>query len=104
MAIKRKKGRNKRQFPNRNAVKGGTTRLINPRISAKSDEPAGLSENGLGMLRPDSKSLHLPDALIEASGARHEGSAQGRLMLLIVIMAVVFISIITWFVSNMPEK
>ncbi|MCI0659558.1 MAG: hypothetical protein L0220_00635 [Acidobacteria bacterium] len=104
MAIKHKKGRNKRQFHNRNAVKGGTTRLIKPRISATADEPAGLSGNGLGMLRPDNQGLHLPGALIEASGARHEGSAPGRFMVLIVSVAVIFISIITWFVSDMPER
>jgi len=104
MAIKHKKGRNKRQFHNRNAVKGGTTRLINPKISGASEESACLSGNGLGMLRHETRSMQLPGALIEASGARHEGSAPGRFMILIVTIAVIFISIITWFVSEMPEK
>src|SRR5262245_30848513 len=102
MAIKRKKGHSKQRLLNRNAVKGGTTRLIKPRISATADEHSGISGNCLGM--NGTENLQLPDALIEASGDRHDGSAPGRFMLVIVAIAVVFISIITWFVSGMPEK
>jgi|SRR5262245_6674838 len=104
MAIKHKKGRSKRRFPNPNAVKGGTTRLISPRNPATSEETGGASGNGLGCLSTDTRSLHLPDALIEATGNRHEGPAPGRFMLMIVSIAVIFIAIITWFVSHMPEK
>jgi hypothetical protein len=104
MAIKQKKGRSKRRFYNRNAVKGGTTRLISRSVAATSDEAAVSLVNGLGTLPSDTKDLHLPGALIEASGSHNDGSTPGRFMLLIVSIAVIFIAIITWFVSEMPEK
>jgi hypothetical protein len=104
MVIKQKKSRNKRRFYNRNAVKGGTTRLISPRVAATSDEAAEAFVNGLGTLPSETRDLHLPGALIEASGSRNDGAAPGRFMLLIVSIVVIFIAIITWFVSEMPEK
>jgi hypothetical protein len=102
MANRRKKDRSKRRLDNRNAVKGGTTRLSTPRVKATSETAKGASGNGLWTLRQDTKGMHLPDALIEATGA--ERSAPGSFMLLIVALAVIFIATITWFVSNMPEK
>jgi hypothetical protein len=101
MANKRKKDRSKRRFDNRNAVKGGTTRLSRPRATATSEKTIAASGNGL---RQDTRGMQFSDALIEATGAGNEKSAPGRFMLLIVTLAVIFIAIITWFVSDMPEK
>ena len=97
MAVKSNKhAKGKRRRP-RHAVKGGTTRLINPALTA----PSG---NGAGILRPDTAEMRLPDALIEASDNSERKLMPGNVTLTITILAITFIAIITWFVSQMPEK
>lgn len=75
----------------RHAVKGGTTRLA----------PAVNEE---GIIRPNTGNLRLPDALIEASDNKERTMMPGKVILTITALALIFIAIITWFVSEMPEK
>jgi len=92
MKMKRTK-RKLRQF-----VKGGTTRLINPdRVREKPE----ISENGI--LRQNTGVLRLPDALVEASDAQSANLLPGPIMITISIIAIIFISIIAWFVARMPD-
>jgi hypothetical protein len=59
--------------------------------------------NGSGIIRPSTGDLHLP-ADIEAIGEGQQTNSPARIMLVIVMLAVIFISIVTYFVSQMPEK
>jgi hypothetical protein len=45
-----------------------------------------------------------PDAPKEADDVRGSALLPGRIMLTITILALIFITIITWFVSRMPAK
>jgi hypothetical protein len=46
----------------------------------------------------------LPEALAEAGEADSSSFKPGRVMSVITILAIIFIAIIAWFVSQMPEK
>jgi hypothetical protein len=85
------------------AVKGGTLRLRKePQAApapASTEEPARA-----GVLRFDSEGWRLPEALAEAGETESDGVRPGRVVSAIAILAVVFIAIIAWFVSQMPEK
>jgi hypothetical protein len=59
--------------------------------------------NGSGIIRPDTNDLHIPSG-IEAIGEGEQADGPPRIMLVIVTLALIFISIITYFVSNMPPK
>ena len=59
--------------------------------------------NGSGIIRPNTNDLHLP-ADIEAIGEGEQTNSPPRVMLVIVMLALIFISIITYFVSQMPNK
>jgi hypothetical protein len=55
-------------------------------------------------MRFDSEEWRLPEALAEAGETGSNGIRSGRAVLVITILAVVFIAIMTWFVSQLPEK
>jgi hypothetical protein len=46
----------------------------------------------------------LPGALAEAADAEDSALIPGRFMLTIITLGIIFIAIITWFVSQMPDK
>jgi hypothetical protein len=56
------------------------------------------------VLRFDAAHLHLPEALAEAGENEPDGMALGRVVIIIAGLAMVFIAIVVWFVSQMPEK
>jgi hypothetical protein len=55
-------------------------------------------------MRLDSGELRLPEALAEAGETESNGLLPGRVVSVIAILAIVFIAIMAWFVSQMPEK
>jgi hypothetical protein len=68
-------------------------------------EPQAAAENHhAGVLRFDPEGSRLPEALAEASETGSTDFMPGRVMLVITILAIVFIAIMAWFVSQMPEK
>lgn len=68
-------------------------------------EPEAAAENHhAGILRFGSEGWRLPEALAEASETGPTDFMPGRVMLVITILAIGFIAIIAWFVSQMPEK
>lgn len=98
----------------RRVISGGTTRLLKPgatktapaqnEISASPDESSHLSvpdNDASGVLRL-SKSSHLPTALAEASEQNNHGWWPSALVITIALLAILFIAIITWFISQMP--
>jgi hypothetical protein len=97
MAVKRNKRTRRGRSRLSHAVKGGTFRL------RKEPQPAAENPH-TGALRFDSEESRLPEALAEASETASTDFMPGRVMLVITILAVVFIAIITWFVSRMPQK
>src|SRR5262245_696027 len=85
------------------AVKGGTLRLRNEPQAATT--PDAVEEpHHAGILRPDSEEWRLPEALAEAGEADSSAFRPGRVMSVITVLAIVFIAIMAWFVSQMPEK
>jgi hypothetical protein len=80
-------------------VSGGPVRLTSTKKlhADPSLEFASRSlNNNLGILRPDAPK--------EADDVRGSALLPGRIMLTITILALIFITIITWFVSRMPAK
>jgi len=59
--------------------------------------------NGSGIIRPNTADLHMP-ANIEAIGEGEQTKSPARVMLVIVTLALIFISIVTYFISQMPNK
>src|SRR5919197_4522678 len=103
MAVKRNKRSRRVRLRLPQAVKGGTLRLRKePQASIATDD--SLNNHHAGVLRFDSEKWRLPEALIEAGEADSSSPRPGRLMLVISILAVAFIAIMAWFVSQMPEK
>ncbi len=91
----------KRMRRSHQAVRGGTTRLINPSLASP---PATNGNGGQGILRPNTGQLKLPDSLVEAGDNKPHKLMPGPFMLTIALLAVIFIAIIAWFVSQMPGK
>jgi hypothetical protein len=101
---KKPKGRRRRLH---HTVKGGLSRMRKKTDPVVSDQPASgatMHNDHAGVLRFDDQHLHLPEALAEAGENEGEGVMSGRVMLVITILAIVFIAVIAWFVSQMPEK
>ena len=87
------------------AVKGGPFRLRKRRraaVPAPSDN--GAAARSAGVLRYDSDGWRLPEGLAEAGETESNGVRSGRAVAIIAILAIVFIAIMAWFVSQMPEK
>ncbi|HMV87000.1 MAG TPA: hypothetical protein PKC13_28330 [Blastocatellia bacterium] len=92
----------------RRLVRGGTTRMQKPaapsseNASAKVlNQPANQIDEGV--LRLD-KSNHLPMALAEAGENGETDWKPGSLVIGITVGAIVFIGVITWFISQMPAR
>ena len=103
MAVKRDKRTKRRRRRLLQAVKGGTLRLRKePQASAAT--PATEEPPRAGVLRFDSEGWRLPEALAEAGETESNGLKPGWVVAGIAILAVVFIAIMAWFVSQMPEK
>ena len=105
MAVKRNKKTKSRRRRLLQAVKGGPLRL-RKRNRAAIPAPTG---NGAaacptGVLRFDQEGSRLPKGLAEAAETEPNGLMPGPVVLVIAILAIVFISIMAWFVSQMPEK
>ena len=105
MAIKRNKKTRGRRRRFLQAVKGGPFRLRKERHAA-TPAPAdnGAAARSGGVLRFDSDGWRLPEALAEASESDSTGPRAGWVVSVIAILAIIFISIMAWFVSQMPEK
>ncbi len=111
MAVKSKRRKSKRRAL-RKAVMGGLSRLRKgPRpVEEAPEEPPrdAAKTNGAGILRgPTTQALRLPPALAEVSEVEEEspnGWLPGPIVLIITGIAIVFISLLTWLVSQMPEK
>ena len=101
--MKRDKRAKRRRRRHLQAVKGGPLRLRKePQASAA---PAAAEEPpSAGVLRLDSEEWRLPEALVEAGETESNGLKPGLVVSAIAILAVVFIAIMAWFVSQMPEK
>lgn len=85
------------------AVKGGTLRRRKEPQAETAPEAASELQRA-GVMRFDSEEWSLPEALAEAGETESNGLLPGRVVSIIAILAVVFIAIIAWFVSQMPEK
>jgi hypothetical protein len=108
MALRRKRGKRDKDGTRRRrrflqAVKGGTLRLRKQPQAAAAPEDSE-KPRGAGILRFDSKGWRLPEALAEAGETESNGFMPGRVVSVIAILAIVFIAIIAWFVSQMPKK
>lgn len=108
MALKRKRGTHGKDGTRRRrrllqAVKGGTLRLRKePQAAATPDDVA--EPRRAGILRFDSKGWRLPEALAEAGETESNGLMPGRVVSVIAILAIIFIALMAWFVSQMPKK
>jgi hypothetical protein len=60
-------------------------------------------ENGSGIIRPNAADLHLP-ANLEAIGEGDQTDSPFSVMIVIITLALIFIAIVTYFVSQMPNK
>lgn len=103
MAVKRGKRTKRVRRRALQAVKGGMLRLRKkPQAEAAPDATAAPPR--AGSMRLDSEGLRLPEALAEAGEAESKGLIPGGAVSVIAILAIVFIAIMAWFVSQMPEK
>jgi len=59
--------------------------------------------NGAGIIRPNTGDLHMPSDLAE-SGHGQQAHGPPRVMLVIITLALIFIAIIAYLVSQMPKK
>src|SRR5438128_6983191 len=96
MAMRNQTEPRKRKRRPRQAVGGGTARLIRP------PEPSSPgASNGAGIIRPETGMLHLPSGLVEP-GEHRLIKRPSPVVMVIVGLALVFIAIITWFVAHEP--
>ena len=59
--------------------------------------------NGSGIMRPNTGDLHMPANLEETRDGQKTNSLP-RVLLVIIMLALIFISIISYFVAQMPKK
>lgn len=106
MAVKQKKLAQRLRKRLRKVVRGGTTRLRNtgPQLGPAAANDATPPVNNEGVLRLNNNQLRVPTALAEAGERHHDHWWPSTLVLVLTALAVAFISIITWFVAQMPTK
>jgi hypothetical protein len=86
-------------------VSGGPVRLASTKklqAAPSSDSASHSSNNNLGIMRSDAE--RSPKAVEGAGDEKPSALLPGRIMLTIMVLALIFIAIITWFVSRMPAK
>jgi hypothetical protein len=105
MAVKRGKKTRGRRRRLLQAVIGGPLRLrkLN-RAAIPAPTDNGAAARPAGVLRYDADGLRLPEGLAEAGEAESNDFRPGRVVWVIAILSIIFISIMAWFVSQMPEK
>jgi hypothetical protein len=97
------------------AVKGGLAKLVpftgENHLSAKHDaeqvklpESSQPANNNSGIIRQDAAAFRLPNALAEAGESEAHNWMPSRFVFFVVFMAIVFIAIVAWQVSQMPVK
>ena len=59
--------------------------------------------NAAGIIRPNTGDLHVPADFVE-TGDGQETNRLPRVILVIITLALIFIAIITYFVTRMPSK
>src|SRR5262245_3889488 len=100
MAVNRNKRMRRGRRRLLQAVKGGMHRLRKePQAAAAPDAEEGTSRAGI--LRFDSEGSRLPEALAEAGETGSNSIMPGQVVSVIAILAIVFIAIMAWFVSQM---
>ncbi len=107
MDVKRSKKPKSRRQRLRQAVKGGPFRLrkkVPAEVAGPPDGDATPRNKNAGILRFEAQKWRLPEALAEAGETEREGLAPGRVVIVIATLAILFIAIIAWFVSQMPNK
>ncbi|HQR33432.1 MAG TPA: hypothetical protein PLK30_11890 [Blastocatellia bacterium] len=93
------------------AVKGGLAKLValtgetpSKRDLQQISAPAENHNNDSGILRQDTTAFRLPNALAEAGEGEHHHWMPSGFVFLVVGLAIVFIAIVAWQVSQMPPK
>jgi len=105
MAVKRDKRTRGRRRRLLQAVIGGPFRLRKRnRAAIPAPTDNGAAARPAGVLRYDSDGWRLPEGLAEAGETESNGLKPGRVVLVIAVLTIIFISIMAWFVSQMPEK
>jgi hypothetical protein len=66
-------------------------------------QPPAPQGNGAGIIRPDTGALKLPSGFGEL-GQQESSGDSARIVLVIAVLAITFIIIIAYFVSQMPPK
>lgn len=92
------------------AVKGGLAKLVALTGDSESKPdpkpipplPQESPFNDSGILRQDAAAFRLPHALAEASEREQHDWMPSGFVILVVVMAILFIAIIAWQVSEMP--
>ncbi len=93
------------------AVKGGLAKLValtgDPEAKRDSGPIPPLPQdpspfNDSGILRQDIAAFRLPHALAEASEREQHDWMPSGFVILVVVLAILFIAIIAWHVSEMP--
>lgn len=92
------------------AVKGGLAKLVALAgetnaitDSGPTNTPPLKSDNGnSGILRQDAAAFRLPNALAEAGEHEQRDWVPSGFVICIVVLAIMFIAIIAWHVSEMP--
>lgn len=91
------------------AVKGGLSKLValagetesrgdsEQTITPAQDQPS----NNSGILRQDVAAFRLPQALAEAGEQEHRDWMPGGFVFFVVFLAILFIAIVAWHVSDM---
>ncbi|MGE0131676.1 MAG: hypothetical protein AB7U82_26635 [Blastocatellales bacterium] len=105
--MKRKKQSRSRRRRLYQAVKGGPLRFRKkkePAIPISPDGATAHNTHTAGILRLEDDNWRLPEALAEAGETEENGMRPSSVVIVITSLAIIFITIIAWFVSQMPEK
>ena len=87
------------------AVIGGPFRLRKKKEKAIPTPPGHtMTHNNhiAGVMRLDDDTWRLPEALAEAGETEENGKKPGGVVIIITSLAIIFIAIMAWFVSQMP--
>lgn len=94
------------------AVKGGLAKLValtgeakveDSKLSSATITATHPHNNDAGILRPDDRTFRLPNALADAGELERPGWMPSGFVLFVIVSAIIFIGIVAWQVSQMPE-